>query len=439
MANETEPALNRDESHLAKVQRLLKRILHSRPLVPPVAFVLRYARMEAKALEKLLRQHSLDHAPGYKTSYLAYILAEKNLVIREQMQIYFLVTTTIFFLPLIALSYYKLELPNVQNNIPLIIMIYYASFFLILLISTMKISQRHAGMDRYKRISFWSIIKIRRKWLIRMLLIISFIFVLAMVYGITMVSAVELRQSLLTSAGLLLWAAIVIAATSPLRDERFLFWRAPESALMKSLTDAYRAVVRASPAQWRSLNYRLRISARISFAATVLDGPILGHLSASAASLEAPQWLRLRQAAAALRELAGEAIVSGRQVRPELRAALARALTAAAMGNFGDFPKAELRTPQPRRSWLSGIASAIKGLMITLLPPAILGFLLVFGGSYGWTFTQDPATRAILIQFAVLWLLVGLTSATDPVGYQQKLGTISSTGSAIFNWSRSRG
>jgi hypothetical protein len=81
-------------------------------------------------------------------------------------------------------------------------------------------------------------------------------------------------------------------------------------------------------------------------------------------------------------------------------------------------------------SRLSRFLRGARNLIIALLPAIGVAAIIIGGDRYGWEWAREG--RPLLIQFAVVSVLIGLMSALDPSGYQQRLSAITGAGGSIF-------
>jgi hypothetical protein len=207
-----------------------------------------------------------------------------------------------------------------------------------------------------------------------------------------------------------------------------LRWRAPELVLVRTLADALEMIVAANPGQWRSISLRSKTARYLDKAAITLEGPIARKFAVSAGFANAIAIQnRFKMAAAALRDKVTWLATPREETKSSLARTLADELLIAATGIFDRLEYSE--TGQEPRT-VSRIARlrAIISWVIVGVGPAV--FLLV-SRRVGWT---DPATTAILVQFAALGFFIAILSAVDPSGYKDKLSSVTGTGSALFGW-----
>jgi hypothetical protein len=210
-----------------------------------------------------------------------------------------------------------------------------------------------------------------------------------------------------------------------------LRWRAPELTLVRALADAFEIVVAASPANWRSISLRSKAARYIHKAAMVLEGPISRKFSASAGFSDAAGiQRRFQMAGAAIRSKVVWLATPRAETKGFLARALADELLIAATGDLDRLEYTEIGQGQSAAViWIARLR-AITSWAIVGFGPAIF---LVVSRKLGWT---DPATTAILAQFAALGFFVAVLSAVDPSGYKDRLSSVTGTGAALFGWKK---
>jgi hypothetical protein len=210
-----------------------------------------------------------------------------------------------------------------------------------------------------------------------------------------------------------------------------LRWRAPELTLVRALADAFEIVVTASPANWRSISLRSKAAGYIHKAAMALEGQIARKFAASAGFSDAAAiQRRFQMAGAALRSKVAWLATPRAETKSFLARALADELLIAATGDLDRLEYSEIGQGQSTAViWIARLR-AIASWVIVGFGPAIFW---VVSRKLGWT---DPATTAILAQFAALGFFVAVLSAVDPSGYKDRLSSVTGTGSALFGWKK---
>jgi hypothetical protein len=209
-----------------------------------------------------------------------------------------------------------------------------------------------------------------------------------------------------------------------------LRWRAPELTLVRALADAFEIVVASSPANWRSISLRSKAARYIHKAATTLEGPIARKFTPSAGFSDASAiQRRFQMAGIALRTKVAWLATPRADTRRFLARALADELLIAATGDLDRLEYAEIGQSQfITISWITRLR-ATASWVIFGFGPAIF---VVVSRTVGWI--DDPATTAILVQFAALCFFAAVLSAVDPSGYKDRLSSVTGTGAALFGW-----
>jgi len=209
-----------------------------------------------------------------------------------------------------------------------------------------------------------------------------------------------------------------------------LRWRAPELTLVRALADAFEIVVAASPANWRSISLRSKAAHCIHKAAVALEGPIARKFAASAGFSDAAAiHRRFEMAGAALRSKVAWLATPRADTKSFLARTLADELLIAATGDLDRLEYAEIGQAQiVTISWIARLR-ATASWAIFGFGPAIF---VVVSRTVGWI--TDPATTAILVQFAALCFFAAVLSAVDPSGYKDRLSSVTGTGAALFGW-----
>ncbi len=205
----------------------------------------------------------------------------------------------------------------------------------------------------------------------------------------------------------------------------------PQTMLVRLLASAFDQLLDASPALWRSVQYRRTVATTLGAAAAIFEGPVLRILAGIPVSNRTAEWRQVRDSAAGLRRLAARVVIKGPDSWTEVRGSLAFALATAVAGslvNVGSDSAPEDEAAIASR--LGGLLHGVRNLVIALLPAIGVAAIILGGDRYGWEWAQEA--RPLLIQFAVVSVLIGLMSALDPSGYQQRLSAITGAGGSIF-------
>ena len=213
---------------------------------------------------------------------------------------------------------------------------------------------------------------------------------------------------------------------------RYMLIRSASHAmLVRSLASACATAQIASPAEWRSAHYRRRTAAHLGEAASIVEGPVLGILAGIPVPSRTPEWRQVRGSATSLRRLAARVVTRGPdgwlEIERSLTTAVATAVAGALVTVESDTPPEE---DAPVVSRLSTLLRSLRNLVVALLPAIGVGALILGGERYAWEWAQEA--RPLLIQFAVVSVLIGLMSALDPAGYQQRLNAITGAGGSMF-------
>jgi hypothetical protein len=200
--------------------------------------------------------------------------------------------------------------------------------------------------------------------------------------------------------------------------------------LVRALADAFEIIAAASPANWRSISLRSKAARYIDKAAMTLQGPITRKFAASAGFSNAVAiQKRFQMAGAALRSKVTWLATPRAETQSVLGRALAHELLIAATG---DLDRLEYTEIGPAESTTIGWVARLRATaswVIFGFGPAIF---VIVSRTLGWI--TDPATTAILVQFAALCFFVAVFSAADPSGYKDRLSSVAGTGAALFGW-----
>jgi hypothetical protein len=285
--------------------------------------------------------------------------------------------------------------------------------------------------DDYRRLVKFStgINRLSMKYLWLTLLLIFFLFSIlnfnelqeaiskVNIYGLAIVSAQSLL-ALLYQVSAYWFARIIIR------------WHAPELALVRALADAFEIIAAASPANWRSISLRSKAARYIDKAAITLEGPIARKFVVSAGFSDAVAiQKRFQMAGAALRRKVAWLATPRAETQSFLSRALANELLIAATGNFDRLEYTEIGEGKSTSvSWVARLR-ATASWAIFGFGPAIF---VIVSRTREWI--TDPATIAILVQFAALCFFVAVFSAADPSGYRDRLSSVTGTGATLFGW-----
>jgi hypothetical protein len=206
---------------------------------------------------------------------------------------------------------------------------------------------------------------------------------------------------------------------------------APQAWLVRLLASACGMLMIASPAQSRNAQYRRTAATQLSAAAAIIEGRTLHILAAIPVPNRASEWRQVRDSAAGLRRLAARMVTRGPDAWEEIRRSVAFALATAVAGALVN---AESDSPPEDEaaivSRLSRMLHSARNLLVAFLPAIGVTIIILSGDRYGWEWAREA--RPVLIQFAVVSVLIGLMSAMDPSGYQQRLSAITGAGGSIF-------
>jgi hypothetical protein len=117
------------------------------------------------------------------------------------------------------------------------------------------------------------------------------------------------------------------------------------------------------------------------------------------------------------------------ETREFLARALARELLIAATGDLDRLEYAEQESAGlTSAGWLTRLRATVSWAAIGFGP----AIFVVVSKWQNWV--TDAATTGILVQFSALCFFVAVLSAADPAGYKDRLGSVTSTGAALFGW-----
>jgi hypothetical protein len=380
---------------------------------------LKIARAETRSLMRLLRRSGI---PVEKISLAAPALA-RCLAQRQIMYTNILGITSLLGMILISLPMIIVVLSREQYLSPIItllIPVNLATF----LVGAFVITK---GDDDYRRILTFSTgynrLALKYTWVSLVIMLFTSLLNLKdtviyriNIYGLAIVSA----QSLLTLSYVILvyWVARII-----------LRWRAPELTLVRALADAFEIVLAASPANWRSISLRSKAGRYIHKAAMALEGPIARKFAASAGFSDAVAiQKRFQMAGVALRSKVAWLATPRAETKSFLARALADELLIAATGDLDRLEYSEIGQTQSAVSWGARLRATASWAVFGLGP----AIFVVVSRTVGWI--SDPATTAILVQFAFLCFFVAVLSAADPSGNKERLSSVTGTGAALFGW-----
>lgn len=206
---------------------------------------------------------------------------------------------------------------------------------------------------------------------------------------------------------------------------------APQAWLVRLLASACGTLMIASPAQSRNAQYRRTAATQLSAAAALIEGRTLHILAAIPVPNRASEWRQVRDSAAGLRLLAARVVTRGPDGWEEIRRSVAFALATAVAGALVNAESdSALEDEAAVVSRFSQMLHSARNLLIAFLPAIGVSLIILSGDRYGWEWAREA--RPVLIQFAVVSVLIGLMSALDPSGYQQRLSAITGAGGSIF-------
>lgn len=264
----------------------------------------------------------------------------------------------------------------------------------------------------------------------RTLLVIVLLLAGCIIYFASILESTRLAPLAIRAVAALVWGLLLIFLSG-------LFFRyiraksAPQAMLVRLLAAAWGELMVASSAQWRSVQYRRTVASYLGAAAAIFEGPALRILADLPVPSRSPEWQRVRNSAAGLRRLAARVVTEGPDARPEIVSSVGSALATAVTGALVSIDKDS--PPEDEAAVASRLGRLLHGarnLLIALLPAIGVAAIILGGDRYGWEWAQEA--RPVLIQFAIVSVLIGLMSALDPSGYQQRLSAITGAGGSIF-------
>jgi hypothetical protein len=239
---------------------------------------------------------------------------------------------------------------------------------------------------------------------------------------------VNIFELMIVSAQSLL---VILYQVSVYRFARIIIrWRAPELTLVRALADAFEIIAAASPANWRSISLRSKAARYIDKAAMTLQGPITRKFAASAGFSNAVAiQKRFQMAGAALRSKVTWLATPRAETQSVLGRALAHELLIAATGDLDRLEYTEIGPAESTTiGWVARLRATASWVIFGFGPT----IFVIVSRTLGWI--TDPATTAILVQFAALCFFVAVFSAADPSGYKDRLSSVAGTGAALFGW-----
>lgn len=397
---------------------------------------------EARALDSWTRAEIDYPVRGYSAALLARNLAHRDLASMSRLTwimlaflIPFLLPLVIFGIPLLGPSSLAEGVLN-QNLFSAIA--YYAALPLCAFIAG---SVRRVTPETAIRRYYWPGKPLGRgvQWAANAFTALFFLGLVGVLVWLgSSMARDRLILALINSLGALLWLLIIMLLFAFIIRRGNVTRRAPEAEFIRALATACFIVIHTKPAQWRDCKHRRTIAGQIGLSASALEIPTLRSLSSMGVSTGSAEWQTVRRAVAGLRSLAARTIIASQDARAQISRSLALALQAAVAGNLARMESGpQTSDPAASGSWLGNALTVLRRLIVAFIPAAGALALIVAGERFGWSFASDA--RPILIQFAILSTIVGLMSAFDPLGYQQRLGTITGTGGSLFGWGKARG
>jgi hypothetical protein len=246
----------------------------------------------------------------------------------------------------------------------------------------------------------------------------------------------ELIKAALTSAGIIIWFAALMATAFGSR--RILVRQILDAELIWTLAAAFGRIADASQSRWRKdPKERNAVVRQLGGAAALMEARHRAALAFVTPSLDAPSWTMAQDFALRLRGLAAKVELSGAERRNELAAWIGSALAAAVARRPDCIPTVGLGLAQTPSAPIRRGSRFWRWIVTALLPAAgILVFVMV-GTSEGWAIVSQ--NQSLFIQLAVLAFVVGTTAALDPAGYDKRLGAIGEAGGALFGWGKKKG
>lgn len=400
---------------------------------------------EAKWLDRWLRRHADFPIPGYSCALLARALAQRDLMYMARQ----LSMTWLLIAP-IMLPFLIFGLPTLIAlwrgegfHFPYQPLFSILAYYLALLVCIQAINRFQRGTPDSERFrQFWPHhgmppAKPGRGPDIALLIFIAAL-VVPMAWLAWSMSRTELIQAAINSFGALLWLVTIMIAIVLFGRRRTTIRRWSQVELVRSLATACFLFANARPAQWRDIRFRRKIAAKIGTAASILEVPTLRLLAAIGVGPGAREWQLVRKAAAGLRSLAARTIIGDGETSAPIARSLSTALRAAVAGNMSRIEAGLEAIDQPdgESVFVRG-ARLARRVAVAFLPAVGALAIIVAGERYGWALAADA--RPILIQFAIVSAIIGLMSAFDPLGYQQRIGAITGSGGSMFGWGKGRG
>jgi hypothetical protein len=390
-------------------------------------------RREAKKLDGFLRNVLPASVPGYSRALLGRALAEFELRSRPFSARVTGPAVFVFIIPaqLIAVAWFEGAGWAASG---FLLAAYFLTAFSFASIATARQNRRNSG--ERKRIRqlvskerFLAIEEEGRSVLPTLLVFVLLLGIIVFYLAYSLEKDEMIPLSIRATAGFV-WGALLIFLGS-LFSRYLLVRSATQMMLVRLLASACGTLMVASPAQWRSADYRRTATTTLGAAAAIVEGPALRILAGIPLPSRTPEWRQVRDSAAALRRLAARVVTRGPDSWPEIGRSVAFALATAVAGALvhveSDSPPEDDAAVASR---LGRLLHGARNLVIAFLPAIGVGAVILGGDRYGWEWAQQ--TRPVLIQFAIVSVLIGLMSALDPSGYQQRLNAITGAGGSIF-------
>lgn len=247
----------------------------------------------------------------------------------------------------------------------------------------------------------------------------------------------QLFDAALTSAGAVVWTAMLLMPATRMGDRRLAALRAPHGEVVRHLANAFTLVVDSRPPAWRSVKCRLTAASQLAAAANVLEGRYRSSLTRFAIHPDAPAWEVAGERVLRLRGLAAQLALSDADQQPSLARLIGEGLIAALAGRPGEMPATGLAFSSPGAAAFQRKAGSTRRWIVTTLVPAIILIVLVAIGKIekiGWI-VQNEST---FVQLALIVLMVGTTAAIDPSGYDKRIGAVTGAGGALFGWGKAK-
>jgi hypothetical protein len=277
------------------------------------------------------------------------------------------------------------------------------------------------------------ILKSSRFWwsVIFMSLLIAIPLVLVPNYnnlGFPVLSSREITFAAALASSALIWTLTISYVILLVYTRFFLTPRVIDIVILRTLVDAFKSIS-CHKHHMGNIAYRAGVAADICSAAHLFESQMVRLFVRGDKAAEAGVRPMFSAAAAWLRERLATLAVPKGEARCELSRSLGQALVGVARGDFAFL--GELKDYSPATApltWRDRLLSFSKWTAVALGPSICVAIL--------WRVPEIPdATKAVAIQFAAACFVVATFSALDPQG-REKLGSVVSTGSALFGWGK---